>query len=246
MRDSRPARSGTRNAMAPALHRPMRRSASLASLCSRIAVTRPWRVEQQPAVAGGVGRLEAERGDAGAGVERGHQPAQRGRLHQRRVGEQHDHVALVPLQRRPRRQQRVAGAGLRRLLEHLDARRDRARPRRAPPPCRAPPPAASRAAPAARAVASACASIERPAMACSTLGTLERMRTPLPAARTTIRRGWVVMSVVQATVGVAAAHVCPRLPRNLRAGTATRGAAEAGQCLADAQYATQCSRERRP
>ena len=45
-----------------------------------------------------------------------------------------------------------------------------------------------------RAVASTCASIERPAMACSTFGLSDRMRTPLPAARTTINRRWSVMS----------------------------------------------------
>ena len=46
----------------------------------------------------------------------------------------------VPLQRRPRGQHGVAGAGLRRLLEHLDARRRPSPPRHAPPPCRAPRP----------------------------------------------------------------------------------------------------------
>ena len=48
---------------------------------------------------------------------------------------------------------------------------------------------ASRDAPASCAVASTCASIDRPPMRCSTLGRSERMRTPLPAARTMIRCG---------------------------------------------------------
>ena len=66
----------------------MRRSASLASLCSRMAVTRPCGVDDQAAVAGWVRRLEAEHGDAGAGVQRGRQSAQGRRLDQRCVGEQ--------------------------------------------------------------------------------------------------------------------------------------------------------------
>jgi len=40
------------------------------------------------------------------------------------------------------------------------------------------------AAPAERAVARACASIDRPAMGCSTFGRWERMRVPMPAAST--------------------------------------------------------------
>src|SRR5262245_15738562 len=59
-------------------------------------------------------------------------------------------------------------------------------------------------APAVRAVSSAWPSIERQATACSTFGTAERMRTPLPAARMTIKRGWLGISNVQATVCVAA------------------------------------------
>ena len=53
---------------------------------------------------------------------------------------------------------------------------------------------ASLAAPAEWAMASTCASIDRPAMPCRTLGIAERMRTPLPAARTTIRSGCSVIS----------------------------------------------------
>ena len=79
------------------------------------------------------------------------------------------------------------------------ARRSRCRvprpsPRRAPPPCRAPPPAPAAPAPASWAVASTCASIERPPMRCSTFGRSERMRTPLPAARTMIRSGCVLIA----------------------------------------------------
>ena len=191
MRASRPARFGTRKAMAPALQRPMRRSSSLASLCSRIAVDAPCASSEQPAVAGGIGRLEAERGDAGAGVERRHQPAQRGRLDaagcRRRARSHRPYAAPAPAAPRAARRRcrpasaartpAMSGAIVARLGAHrLHAGRHHQR--------------RAASAPAARAVASACASIERPAMACSTLGTLERMRTPLPAARTTISRGW--------------------------------------------------------
>src|SRR5262245_35921764 len=48
---------------------------------------------------------------------------------------------------------------------------------------------ASLAAPAERAMANTCASIDRPPMPCSTLGIAERIRRPLPAAKTTISSG---------------------------------------------------------
>ena len=52
---------------------------------------------------------------------------------------------------------------------------------------------AMRSAPSSAAPASAWASIERPPTGCSTLGSVERMRTPLPAARTTTRSGLSTM-----------------------------------------------------
>ena len=170
----------------------------------------PLGVEQQPTVAGGIGRLEAERGDLGAA-----------RRAPRRAG-----AAWPPPRAACRRTARSRRPG---AAPAPAARREAASPVPACVACSntsmpgatlaasartaSMPGATTRAslsAPAARAVASAWASIERPAMACSTFGTLERMRTPLPAARTTIRRGWVVMSDVQATVRVAAAHLRPR------------------------------------
>ena len=94
MRPSSPARSGTRNAIAPALHRPMRRSASRCIACPRGSpATRPSGVDDQAAVAVGIRRPRSPARRCGRRPQRLDQPAQRRRLDQRRIGEQHDHVA---------------------------------------------------------------------------------------------------------------------------------------------------------
>ena len=82
----------------------------------------PLGADDQAAVALGILGLEAQGRDLRAAIERLDQPPQRRRLDQRGIRKQHDHIALVPFQRGPRCQHGMAGAGLRRLLEDVDAR----------------------------------------------------------------------------------------------------------------------------
>ena len=118
------------------------------------------------------------------------QLAQGGRLDQRRIGKQHDDVAAMPLQRGPRCQHGVGRCRPGVACSNTSMpRRHALAPRPAPPPCRAPPPRRAGWRPPLRAwPARAPASSGRRCDA-APWRRRERMRTPLPAARTTIRSG---------------------------------------------------------
>ena len=203
--------------MAPALHRPMLalQVRCIALLADRLDAS--VLAADEAAVAVGSARLEAQHRDLGAALQRLDQAAQRGGLDQRRVGEQHDHVALVALDARA-----VRPAPRWRCRPASPARTPRCRvppspPRRAPPPCPAPPRGRfCQPPPRARWRARAPASSGRRWRA-APWGADERMRTPLPAASTTISRGCSVMLRTVAVV-LQLRTWDRRMPRNLRAG----------------------------
>ena len=138
----------------------------------------------QPAVAGRIGRAEADDHDRralGELLARGRE--QRLGLDQRRVAEHDEDVVIAARDRRARRKHGVAGAEP--LLLDEDFRRgvEAGRPPCAPRRRRGRPPARYRLPPAAFAAAATCATIGRPAISCSTFGMALFMRVPSPAAR---------------------------------------------------------------
>ena len=108
-----------RNPMTPALHRLMRRWASVASLCSTDVLEAAIGAPHQPPVVGGVGRLKSHDGDVGAQVQRIDDGGQRLRAKQRRVRKQHNDMAHVTGNRGASGLDGIGGAELALLDENL-------------------------------------------------------------------------------------------------------------------------------
>ena len=142
----------------------------------------------QPAVAGRIGGLEAKRDHTRALGQPGAQRRQRCRLDERNIGVGDENVVVALRDLPTRRENGVGGASSFALNDDFRPRRDfqRLGGRRCRDPARQPR-RSSLAAPSSTAE-SVCASIERPASSCRTLGRTERMRTPSPAASTMVRQ----------------------------------------------------------
>ena len=143
----------------------------------------------QAAVAGRIGGLEAEHRDAGAVVEAAAAARRACSLaaaaYRRRARARRPRAARAPRARRARRRRCRAAAPARRPWQPAPCASASARTASMSGPT-----TTDRAsAPSCCATASTWPSIERPAILCSTLGSADFMRVPLPAARTTTSRG---------------------------------------------------------
>ena len=158
----------------------------------------PIALDQQPAVAGGIGGAKAEHGERRAVLQRRPQPRKCLGRNQRRVAERDQQIVGAAGDRLARRQHRMRGAE---PLALDEGQRHPAAPAR--PPARhrrdpgRPPRRARRRVPCG-AAASTCASSDSPATGCSTFGIAERMRVPSPAASTTVRldRAGIVLRIL--------------------------------------------------
>ena len=144
-------------------------------------------VHHEAAVAGRIGGPETQHRDACMMIDRATQPLERIGADQRRVAEDHQDIVGALRDGRARGQHRIGGAAPLGLNENLRLGqraprfiRDSIRP--------GPTTTAAASVPAPRTAASTCASIERPAIGCSTFGNAERMRVPSPAASTIARQ----------------------------------------------------------